>query len=98
NKFYLKKFNTPDVAKLTDEMNDEARMSNDEANPNDETQEKRKCSFRHSSSSLIRRFRLPRPSLAKAGHWDLRHFQDAFCLGAATWSPTQACGSACRSF
>src|SRR5882724_11288226 len=40
NNFYLKNFNTQDVAKLTDEMNEETRMSNDEGNSNDETRKK----------------------------------------------------------
>ncbi len=34
-------------------MNDEARMSNDEGNPNDETRKESRCSFRHLSSSLF---------------------------------------------
>jgi len=50
------KFNTPDVAKLADEMNDEARAPNDEGNPNDEIRKKAKCSFCHS----LRRLRLLR--------------------------------------
>src|SRR5258708_9094971 len=52
-------------------MNDEARMTNDEGNPNDETRKKAKCSFRHLSSSLIRHSSL-----------GFRHFQDAFDFAA----------------
>ena len=65
-------------------MNDEALMSNDEGNPNDETRKKAKCSFRHLSSSLIRRFRLPRRSLAKAG----RLQTDAIAAGTAATTDT----------
>jgi hypothetical protein len=41
NKFYLKKFNSQDAATLTDEMNDEIRMTNEEGNPDERTNEKK---------------------------------------------------------
>jgi len=82
------KFNTPDVAKLTDEMNDEARMSNDEGNPNDETRKKAKCCFHHFELVTDSTFVIGISSLSRC----------VLLRSAATWSPTQACGSACRSF